>query len=33
MLPVQTDAEQHESRLKALELWVAKKKADEGAST
>ena len=31
MLPVQTDAEQHESRLKALESWVAKQKADQEA--
>ena len=32
MLPVQTDAEQHEARLKALESWIAKQKTNEGAA-
>jgi hypothetical protein len=29
MLPVQTDAEQHESRLRALEAWVASQKTEK----
>ena len=31
MLPVHTDAEQHEGRIKALESWVTRQKADQGA--
>lgn len=33
MLPVQTDAEQHEYRIKALESWVIKQKTEQGSGT